>query len=122
MTERFRVELFLTLLKTAAASQFVLIRRKKNLDTLAMLGIGLAEAKERVLGLVPEDYVSGPNPDDKRLGDEVWVFGLSVERQEIYVKRSASSRSRCYVPAYRSTSQSGHCRTLCNRQATRGIS
>jgi hypothetical protein len=73
-------------MKAAAASEFVLATRKKNLDTLALLGMGLAEAKECVLGLAPEDYVSGPAPDDKRPGDEVWVFGLRVEGHEIYVK------------------------------------
>ncbi len=86
MAERFKVALFLTLMKAAAASQFVLTRRKKNLDTLALLGLSLADAKERVLGLVPEDYVGGPLPDDKRPEDEVWVFGLRVEGREIYMK------------------------------------
>lgn len=86
MTERYRVALFLSLMKSAACSQFVLTQRKKNLDTLALLGIGLADAKERVLELVPEDYVSGPTLDDKRPGDEVWVFGVRMEEQEVYVK------------------------------------
>jgi len=86
LAERFRVALFLSLMKAAAASQFVFTRRKKNLDTLALLGLSLVDAKERVLGLVPEDYVSGPLPDDKRPEDEIWVFGLKVEGQEVYVK------------------------------------
>jgi len=86
LAERFRVTLFLSLMKAAATSQFVLVQRKKNLDTLALLGIGLAEAKERVLSLVPDDHVSGPTSDEKRPSDEVWVFGLRVEGQEIYVK------------------------------------
>lgn len=86
MTERYRVALFLSLMKSAAGSQFVLTHRKKNLDTLALLGLSLADAKERVLELAPEDYVSGPTPDDKRPGDEVWVFGVRMEEREIYVK------------------------------------
>jgi hypothetical protein len=45
-----------------------------------------ADAKERVLGLVPEDYVSGPNPDDKRPSEEVWIFRLMIQKREIYVK------------------------------------
>jgi hypothetical protein len=63
LAERFKVVLFLTLMKTAAASQFILARRKTNLDTLARLGLSHADAKERVLELMPEDYVSGPLPD-----------------------------------------------------------
>lgn len=86
MTERHKITLFLSLMKTAANSRFVLAQRKKNLDTLALLGLDLADAKERVLSLVPENYVGGPAPDDKRQGDEVWVFGLKVEGREIYVK------------------------------------
>jgi hypothetical protein len=86
LAERYKVALFLSLMKSAASSRFALTQRKKNLDTLALLGLDLADAKEHALGLVPEDYVSGPTPDDKRPGDEVWVFGLRVEGQEIYVK------------------------------------
>jgi hypothetical protein len=86
VAERFQVVLFLSLMKTAAANQFVLSGRGKNLQTLALLGLSLIDAKERVLSLVPEDYVSGPTPDDKGTEDEVWVFGLNIERQEIYVK------------------------------------
>ena len=73
-------------MKAAASRRFVFASRKKNLDTLALLGLSLADAKERVLGLTPDDYVSGPSPDDKRHGDEVWVFGLDIEKREIYVK------------------------------------
>ena len=68
--------LFLSLMKNAAGHQFILSPRKKNLDTLALLDLSLCDAKERVTGLTPEDYVSGPSADDKRPGDEVWVFGL----------------------------------------------
>jgi hypothetical protein len=86
LAERFKVALFLSLMKMAAANQFVFARRKKNLDTLALLGLSLADAKERVLSLVPEDYVGGPLPHAKRPEDEGWMFGVGVEGQEVYVE------------------------------------
>ena len=88
MAARHQVILFLSLMKDAASHQFVLSPRKKNLDTLALLGLIPSDAKERVIGLMPEDYVSGPSADDKRPGEEVWVFGLVIEEEEIYVKVS----------------------------------
>ena len=88
MAARHQVVLFLCLMKEAASRRFVLSPRKKNLDTLALLGITQADAKERVIGLMPEDYVSGPSANDKRPGEEVWVFGVKVEEQEVYVKVS----------------------------------
>jgi hypothetical protein len=81
-----QVVLFLHLMKGCAAQRFHLVPRKENLDCLARLGISLADAKERVMGLTPSDYVSGPAPDLDRPGQEVWVFGMAVESTELYVK------------------------------------
>jgi hypothetical protein len=86
VTARHQVILFLTLMKDAAGRRFVLTQRKTNLEALALLGLSLTDVKERILGLTPDEYVSGPSPDGKRLGDEVWVFGLQISEQEIYVK------------------------------------
>ena len=38
------------------------------------------------MGLEPEDYVAGPKPDDRDDTKEVWEFGTSVERTEVYIK------------------------------------
>jgi hypothetical protein len=81
-----QVLLFLHLMKGCAARRFHLVPRKENLDCMARLGISLADAKERILGLAPSDYVSGPSPDLDRPGQEVWVFGLKAESAELYVK------------------------------------
>jgi hypothetical protein len=64
----------------------LLVPRKQNLDCLARLGISFGDAKERVLGLTPTDYVSGPLPDLDRPAGEVWVFGLMMDSTELYVK------------------------------------
>jgi hypothetical protein len=81
-----QVVLFLHLMKVLATRRFYLAPRKANLDCLAHLGISLEDAKERILGLAPRDYVSGPSPDLDRPGQEVWVFGLTTESTELYVK------------------------------------
>jgi hypothetical protein len=81
-----QVALFLHLMKSCASKQFQFVPRDKNLDTLALLGLTVVDAKSRVLGLVPEDYVSGPLTDLTRPGVELWVFGLEIEAEEIYVK------------------------------------
>ena len=86
MIAKHQVGLFLHLMKAAAHSRFVLVSRKVNLDTLAQLGITSRHAKSKVLALTPDDYVSGPEPDHNYPGLEVWVFGLVVSGQEVYVK------------------------------------
>jgi hypothetical protein len=84
--DHHQVVLFLHLMKLCASKQFRFVPRKKNLDALALLGMTVADAKSRVLGLTPEDYVSGPLCDPSRPGVELWVFGLEIEPEQIYVK------------------------------------
>ena len=86
MHARDRVRLFLHGMKMAAAVRFIFEGRTKNMQTLASLGITRPDAQSRVLGLTPEDYSSGPSPDHKHPGRDVWVFGLFINGTEIYVK------------------------------------
>ena len=83
---RHQVVLFLHLMKTAANERFAFMDRRVNLDTLARLGINRQHAQALVVGLKPEDYVSGPSPDHNYPGLEMWVFGLQVSGSEVYVK------------------------------------
>lgn len=83
---RHQVVLFLHLMKTAANERFAFMDRRVNLDTLARLGINRQHAQALVVGLKPEDYVSGPSPDHNNPGLEMWVFGLQVSGSEVYVK------------------------------------
>lgn len=86
MTARHQVVLFLHLMKVAANEQFVFVGRRVNLETLAQLGITRQQAQDLVMGLTPDDYVSGPSPDHKHPGLEMWVFGLHVDANEVYTK------------------------------------
>jgi hypothetical protein len=84
--ERHKVVLFLHLMKMTAHERFVFVDRRVNLETLALLGINRQDARDRVMGLSPEDYVRGPDPDNNHPALDVWVFGLSLSGEEVYVK------------------------------------
>ncbi|MHB0981306.1 MAG: toxin [Thermoleophilia bacterium] len=97
MVPRNQVLLFLELMKTTARRQFVFVGREKNLTTLANLGINRKHAESLVLGLKPEDYVSGPETDHNNPSLDVWVFGLEVSGCEIYVKLQLLLDPECCV-------------------------
>ena len=59
--------------------------RKKNMDTLTTLGMGLHDVKNEILALSVMDYCSGPMKDAE-MGGDVWVFGGNIEGKEIYIK------------------------------------
>ena len=86
MVERYRVVLFLTLMKQAAHRKFIFVGRPENIATLAKLGITRTHAQSLVLGLKPEDCVSGPEPDHNNPGLDLWVFGLGVSGLDVYIK------------------------------------
>ena len=44
------------------------------------------ERRETVLGLEPEDYVAGPEPDETDPSKDIWVFGKSVRGRTVYIK------------------------------------
>ncbi|MBX2952089.1 MAG: hypothetical protein KF870_06260 [Leadbetterella sp.] len=62
--------------------------RAKNVKTLSLLEISPGERKKIIEGLSLEDYAEGPVPDKQFLGDDLWVFGMVVKQQEIYIKIS----------------------------------
>lgn len=60
--------------------------REKNIQALADLGLTILEMKDILAGLVPENYSSGPSPDDTDNSKEVWVLGYRMGTKEIYIK------------------------------------
>ena len=79
---------FLKTYKSFAQKNWTLIPRKKNLDSIAELGIAIKQAKTAVLGLTVTDYCSGPEEDYSRQGVHVWVFGAKINDAEIHIKLS----------------------------------
>lgn len=67
--------------------KFQPVIRKKNLDTLARLGITWIEAKAVIYALQERDYCKGPAMDqDDPESDVLWVFKTRVESDVIYIK------------------------------------
>lgn len=87
MTTRDEVVSFLNLFKGAAMLELFYVRdRPKNIQGLLDLGISVNERKEKILGLTPDNYMSGPKPDDTDARKEIWEFGTNVEGIEVYIK------------------------------------
>jgi len=87
MVERPDVVGFLNLFKGCMILDLFHVRdREKNLQGLLDLGMDIAERKEVLLSLEPEDYVKGPEPDDTGSDKEVWFFGKEYNGKEIYIK------------------------------------
>ena len=77
--------------------KFYPINRRKNLDTLAHLGISWDAAKEEIYDLKEEDYKSGPSVDrDDPSSDHFWVFKKKVDGNSIYIKFLVKSTSLRY--------------------------
>jgi len=87
MATRTEVVNFLNLFKGCLMlDRFSVKDREKNLQALIELGITTSERKESLLGLVPEDYVAGPKPDDTDSTKEIWEFGKTVADKDVYIK------------------------------------
>ena len=62
-----------------------IVNRRKNMESLAELGLTKRNCREEILSLSVEDYCDGPKPDKDKPG-EVWEFGKLIEEKEIYIK------------------------------------
>ena len=63
------------------------VPRARNAQGLIDLGLkDFHEADPILLGLDPDDYCQGPEPDADRPGDDIWVFGAMVGTTEAYIK------------------------------------
>lgn len=67
--------------------KFIPVPRKKNLDTLAQLGITWSDALNEIYSLSRIDYVSGPDIDRAMpSSDLLWIFKKTVDGNLIYIK------------------------------------
>jgi len=79
---------FLRDFKRLAQNEFKFIPRKKNLDSLAQLGIRIRQAKDIILQLTYEDYSKGPKEDRDRPRGNLWEFGTKIGDDDVYIKLS----------------------------------
>ncbi|MBN2272093.1 MAG: hypothetical protein JXN61_15875 [Sedimentisphaerales bacterium] len=87
MAVRQEVADFLRLFKGAMTLGYCTFKdRKKNRQGLIDLDITPDERTEILMGLAPEDYIAGPKPDDVDDKKEVWEFGKTVNKTEVYMK------------------------------------
>lgn len=87
MVTRAEIASFLATFKGCVmAGRLEVLSRPKNRQALLDLDSGPERRREVLLGLEPEDYVAGPEPDHADRTKEVWKFGKIVDEQEIYVK------------------------------------
>lgn len=88
MTSTTDIEKALADMRTAIDDgKFCPINRRKNLHTLALLGITWNDAKEEIYGLSASDYFQGPEVDrDFPSTDLFWMFKKNIDGQVIYIK------------------------------------
>lgn len=68
-------------------NEFQLIPRKKNMDTLAKLGLTWEDAKSEIYTLSEKEYRRGPMLDlDDPGSDHFWEFKKRVDNETIYIK------------------------------------
>ncbi|MBW1900552.1 MAG: type II toxin-antitoxin system MqsR family toxin [Deltaproteobacteria bacterium] len=86
-TEKERIGNFLKEFKKIATQGrgIDLISRRKNLESLAGLGLTKQNCRDEILSLSVADYCSGPKPDRDRPG-KIWEFGKTIVAREIYIK------------------------------------
>ena len=95
MATRDEVLEFLNLFKGCSMLGRIRIpNREKNLQGLEDLGLTANERYEVVMGLEPEDYVAGPEPDDTDGTKEIWVFGKTAGGTEVYIKLRVAPDTR----------------------------
>ena len=63
------------------------IPRKKNMNTLARLGLTWEDVKQEMYDLSEQEYYQGPSVDrDNPASDLFWVFKKRIEGNVIYIK------------------------------------
>jgi hypothetical protein len=72
-------------MKMAAQHRLDLMRRKKNMETLARLGITIEDAKERVLALTPADALCVPCEGDEP-HERKCEFGIQVNGDDVWIR------------------------------------
>ncbi len=89
---------FLAEWKPASRIFIDFVPRQKNLEGLKTLGITIKIARGLLQSLSIENYVSGPELDRDKGTVDIWVFGLPLDKTEVYIKIKmfdVKGRARC---------------------------
>ena len=72
--------------KLCEKKKYILIKRKKNLQTLFDLELSINDVISAVLKLRIEDYIGGPECDYDGSDGQIWKFRHPVAGYSIYIK------------------------------------
>lgn len=86
MSKQWQVEIFLQTFKTHWPPQCWVVPRDKNAQALADLGLMPSQRRSLILDLSVLDYSAGPLPDVDVAGQDVWIFGSTIDGKELYIK------------------------------------
>lgn len=87
-TDINEISLYLIKIKKLLSNgKYDFVPRKKNLDSLSMLGLTIEDVKDSIFELVEDDYYNGPKEDhDKNRNGEIWIFKKNIEGYKFYIK------------------------------------
>ncbi len=69
------------------SKKYIPVPRRKNIETIARLGITWSDALNEIYSLSRTDYISGPEIDkDRPSSDMLWIFKKNVYGNLIYIK------------------------------------
>lgn len=86
MSQQWQVEIFLRTFKEHWPPECWVVPRNKNAQALADLGLMPSQRRSVILDLSATDYSAGPLPDVDIAGQDVWIFGSTIESKELYIK------------------------------------
>lgn len=82
------INTFLTKMKDLLIkNKYDFVPRRKNMQSLAALGLTLVDAKSEILSLEVGDYYKGPKLDhDPNRSGDIWEFKKDICGKKFYVK------------------------------------
>ncbi|MEZ4947708.1 MAG: type II toxin-antitoxin system MqsR family toxin [Cyclobacteriaceae bacterium] len=93
-TKESDVESFLSGFKAKMnVFEIIYLERDKNLQALAYLEISPARRTAVIESLEAKDYYKGPTQDQDQ-GPDLWEFGKTVNRKEVYIKVCMGNENR----------------------------
>lgn len=94
-SDREEIEKFLDdVRKAIIAGKVTLVDRKKNMDTLAEMGLTLRQVYREICELTFVNYEKGPEIDrDLPKSDMLWIFKTNIDHNSIYIKIKVEYKS-----------------------------
>jgi hypothetical protein len=95
MAEQSIVKYFLQELKQLIKVWGIIFsnRPKNSIQNLADLSITAKMREEIILNLEVKDYSEGPLDETQLGGTEMWIFGKTIKKQQVYIKLTISKIS-----------------------------